>query len=212
MQKQTQSFNELNNMRSIPYEQFFGEMDLTPEEIERRIGLAEELDDIFFYLFVLAIAQRKANNLDRDFLVDVIIIRYLDIIEKQPEYKLDKDKKLEDYVNDICKDIVDTTLKYIDKEYYTSDDRAKFISENETNTICNAFIELQAIEDGKTQKTWVTMRDKRVRHTHVKVDEVTIGINELFTVGKSLIAYPGDSLHGADASEIVNCRCVLHYS
>lgn len=45
------SFDELNQMdmntRSIPYEKYFGEMELPKEEKETRIKLAENMEDDF---------------------------------------------------------------------------------------------------------------------------------------------------------------------
>lgn len=64
----------------------------------------------------------------------------------------------------------------------------------------------------KPLKEWRTMRDERVRKTHVKMDTVTIAVDELFHVGeKSLMRYPTDTSLGADLEEIINCRCSALY-
>ena len=43
------SFDELNQLgierRSMEFEQYFGEMDITPKQRDKRISLAEELED-----------------------------------------------------------------------------------------------------------------------------------------------------------------------
>jgi hypothetical protein len=62
-------------------------------------------------------------------------------------------------------------------------------------------------------KGWVTMRDDKVRDTHVVMDMVTVGIDEKFHVpnggGFDLMEYPGD--RSASIANWINCRCTLTY-
>lgn len=60
-------------------------------------------------------------------------------------------------------------------------------------------------------KTWLSFSDKDTRDTHLALNDVTVAMNEPFVTftGESL-QYPLDP--SADASEVVNCRCVLAYS
>lgn len=60
-------------------------------------------------------------------------------------------------------------------------------------------------------KVWITMQDKRVRKTHRRAQGQRVPENEPFTVGKSLLMFPGDDSLGAQLSELVNCRCFLFY-
>jgi hypothetical protein len=69
----------------------------------------------------------------------------------------------------------------------------------------------EAIAEGKRFKVWNTMEDERVRPTHQMVDQKEIPINEPFTVGVSLMMFPGDTSMNAEASEIIMCRCFLTY-
>jgi hypothetical protein len=62
--------------------------------------------------------------------------------------------------------------------------------------------------DGATKVWRTTSGNPRPSHEAVDGDEV--GINETFTVGDSDMSYPGDP--SGDASETVNCMCVLEYS
>lgn len=55
-------------------------------------------------------------------------------------------------------------------------------------------------------KTWLSSRDDRVRDSHQHIDGETVAMNELFSNG---LEYPGDQR--GDASESVNCRCVLTF-
>ena len=56
-------------------------------------------------------------------------------------------------------------------------------------------------------KEWLTQGDDRVRDTHADQDGVRIGMNDVFPNG---LSHPHQA--GADASEVVNCRCALFYS
>lgn len=60
-------------------------------------------------------------------------------------------------------------------------------------------------------KTWLSFDDKDTRDTHRALNETTIDINDPFiTLTGDVLMYPLDP--GADAGEVINCRCVLAYS
>lgn len=75
----------------------------------------------------------------------------------------------------------------------------------------------QAIDGGKVdreaiKKKWRTMRDERVRHSHVKLDRVTIPYDEPFiSVLGNLMMYPHDASLGASEDDLMNCRCSIEY-
>ena len=89
---------------------------------------------------------------------------------------------------------------------------AMLIAENETNSVCEYTAFQDAIDAGKTRKTWNTMIDKRVRHTHADLEGVTIPIMERFMVGAYEMYQPKDSTLGAGMEEIAGCRCWCTYS
>lgn len=60
-------------------------------------------------------------------------------------------------------------------------------------------------------KVWLATEDGHTRATHSEADGQTVGLDEPFEVGGSQLMYPGDSSMGADASEVVNCRCTQYY-
>ena len=69
-----------------------------------------------------------------------------------------------------------------------------------------------AVDQGKTHKQWVDIRDNKERNTHRKVGGTIIGINELFDVGDARMRYPHDVELALDnPEEIVNCRCSINY-
>lgn len=199
--------DELNvlNRRSIDYEEYFGEMELTEEEKKDRIYLAEMLEIIFLFYFLLLGEKQKEDY------VQMIYEKYLSVamnflkLKEIPSY-------LEKYAIEFAENIVSVTNENISDEYYTSKDRAMFIAENEANTIGNYRQQVEAIKSGMRYKTWKTKNDFKVRHTHKEVNEKMICIFDAFKVGDSEMMFPKDESLGASAQEIVNCRCVVHYS
>lgn len=80
----------------------------------------------------------------------------------------------------------------------------------------------QQIEEGLisadlVRKWWSNSADERVRLSHVELGrrynkENQIGFDEPFeTMTGSKLLYPGDTSLGADASEIIHCRCKCMY-
>ena len=85
------------------------------------------------------------------------------------------------------------------------------ISENEANAFEEYTKYRSAKQEGKTQKTWVTEGDEKVRLTHVLEAEKTIDIDGLFLVGDSYMRFPKDTMYEPNPSETVNCRCTCEY-
>lgn len=193
--------------RSEPFEQYFGDMDLTDEEKEKRIEVAGDLDDLMLFIFALISLMRESNAIDKDYLSLQINNRYMAILQGY----MGIDKYLEDYIRQFSNTFIQTTFDSIDDSWYLSADRARFIAENESETTWNYDEYRQAIEGGKTKKQWVDVRDRKERETHREVGGAVIPIDDVFVVGNSLMRYPKDNLYGAEAKEIVNCRCQIRY-
>jgi len=192
------------------YEQYFSEMEaLTGEQIDERVDFAEKFESIILYVLALIAVMAENDQIDRDYAVSVLNTRYKDLTSAYAQ----NDDYINGYIDRISKDIVDTTIENKDSGYYTSTERAKYIAANEANTVMNRKDLQAAIDAGYTKKTWLTMRDRRVRHSHSRLDGETIDILEPFTVGNSLMLVPKDSeTYRASAEEIVNCRCSVKYS
>lgn len=58
----------------------------------------------------------------------------------------------------------------------------------------------------RLEKQWLTAGDKRVRATHVLVNEQIRAVDEPFEVGGEALMYPRDP--AGSAEETINCRCV----
>lgn len=98
-----------------------------------------------------------------------------------------------------------------DDSYWLSYRRAEDIAKSEANTFLNYTDYLDAKAEGKTKKTWLTMLDDKVRGTHSEIEGRTIGIDESFVVGNSLMKFPHDLSESPDPKEVINCRCAVEY-
>lgn len=63
--------------------------------------------------------------------------------------------------------------------------------------------------EGVQQKEWLATMDNRTRDDHAEANGQVVGVDEPFLVGGYEMMFPGDDSGGADASEIVNCRCTV---
>lgn len=194
---------QFDEIKTISFEQYFGEMELPEEEKERRIDLAKKFYDWFYEDYFLVYLADKSKDYVKA-IYDAYLALSLEYLgmDKKPEYITDRASK-------IAHDI-DKTTRENDNEYYTSKDRAIIIAETETNVLGNYDMQIKAVKSGKHWKTWNTMRDDKVRQSHTLVDGKRIGIFEYFNVGGSKMLYPGDT--SAPPEELINCRCVLTYS
>lgn len=204
-------FDELNAptpyIRSEPFDIYFGDMDLTEEEKEKRIEVAEKLDELMLFLFALIALMTENNAIDKNYIALQINNRYMEILQGY----MGVDKYIEDYINQFSNTFIKTTFDGIDDSWYLSADRARFVAENESETVWNYDEYQQAIKSGKTRKQWVDIRDNKERKTHRKVGGTVIPIEDTFVVGDSLMRFPKDTYYGAEAKEIVNCRCTIKY-
>ena len=96
-------------------------------------------------------------------------------------------------------------------DYWLSLDRAKNIANSEANTFLNYTDYVDAKSQGYKYKTWHTMSDPKVRETHAEIEGRTIGIDELFQVGDSLMKFPHDWESAPNPAEVINCRCSVEY-
>jgi uncharacterized protein with gpF-like domain len=214
------SYDELNSIneykpRSIPYEKYFGEMDLTDEQKEQRIEMARDMEDTLAFLFALILAYADyANQTQTDIAlyIETIVFEFKNRYREVLRQNVELDDYINDYIDLFSMEVIDTTMNHKDEEYYTSSDRAIYISENESNTVWNHTDYAKAVKAGKTKKKWIDIRDKRERKTHLKVGGTVKPINEPFVVGDSLMLYPHDkNTYGADDKEVINCRCSIKY-
>ena len=69
----------------VSYKKYFGEMVLDKKEIEKRIKLAEELEEVFVYLFSVV---ENTQAIDKNQLLFLIYTMYTDDIRIQKPYRI----------------------------------------------------------------------------------------------------------------------------
>lgn len=198
--------------KKIPIHDYFENMQISEEEKEKRVRLANLL--LADVLFLFALSKR---NQDKQYLSEAFQKRYLSSVQKVAE----PDQKMQRYIRKVCDSIVDTTLKggslttskanKPQDPYVVSVDRATNVAENEANAILNGDEYITAVKNGCTKKRWKSYRDERVRADHADVDGQVVDISRPFRVGKYVMMYPKDDSLGAGLEEIVNCRCSVEY-
>ena len=223
-------FDELNLLhekkgkkRSIPIKKWFSEMRLPEQEIKDREEFAEEMKDDVFRILALLFTILEMNRLEDIYFVKKQLSDSIIALFNNYTYP---DSETLGYIEKYSSDFIDTTVSrtkllfgidvsdeklLIPVAYWLSEDRATYNAENEANTLFNKEQFRQVKADGLLHKQWQTMKDERVRLTHVEVDNTILPIDVPFTVGDSLMMYPRDRSLGASADEIINCRCTCRY-
>lgn len=204
-------FDELNtliqNKRSMPFEQYFGEMNLTEEEKSKRIQMAEELEENFIVTMTLLFTMAQANKIDYEFIRKQIEDSYLETFRKYASV----DRHLETYVKSFSYDVIDSTKKHKNEPYYYSLDRARFMAENEVNTAINHARYIEAVNGGKTMKRWESIIDEATRKDHREINGKYISIGQAFHVGDSWMLFPKDMSMNPNPNQVINCRCSIMY-
>ena len=192
-------FDELHKL----FTRYFEVMEIPKEDRKKRVDLALEFYDIFLYILLLIKTDLKYDRLEEpQGYMESLNYRIQDMLGDLP-YE-------EEYIPQLSKDVIETTFRHLDEEYYFSEDRTILISQNEANTVMNSIDYVSAKRSGKTRKTWITEKDNRVRPWHEEVDELTIPIDEMFQVGNDQMRFPHDYINGSPEN-LINCRCTCLY-
>ena len=204
-------FDELNK---LGYRGYFGKMLISPTQMRRRIGLAEDIEDVIFFLFEYYVIYDGAETELPELKADAKE-RLTSVVEK----RMKVDPYIESHIDSVVDEIVDATKRHTDINseiddgygYWTSTERAMLISANEANAFENYNDYRNAKANGKTRKRWITELDDRVRFTHTLVEGKTVDIDGLFLVGSSEMRFPKDDMYDPAPEEVINCRCAVEY-
>ena len=191
--------------RSEPYETYFGDMYLTEQQIEDRKEVAGRMEEPlrdFLLLIMIGLATG--------------IVLYEEAREELLQNLIAQNIAEVEYLETLTADIADSTRRHPNDDWYFSEDRVIFISENEANTIMNGTEFQEARNRGMTRKQWIGMKDKRERETHVAMNDMILPIDEYFQVGEAICLYPKDVVSPYTTlpehpEELVNCRCQIRY-
>jgi uncharacterized protein with gpF-like domain len=209
------SFDQLNALydaehdrMSMDYDEYFGDMDLSDEQKDRRRDSAEDLEEVFEVLLALVLYLYMEEAYDYSEAIAEAQEAYQDILAGADV----SDYYREVHVPNAVNGVVNTMLQNPDNPFNFSVDRAIMIAENEANSIWNDAEYEEALRSGKKRKTWHTIIDKRTRDWHAEVNGQTKQITEPFEVNGELLQFPRDESLGASGGNIVNCRCSVTYS
>ena len=223
----TQNFDELNilNRRSLPYDEYFGDMLLTNTQKKDRKKTAIILEDILSIIFELIFVESTLGMIDVGFLRKEFINQIYEYIDGEDFFE--DEEQFESYLFDLMDEMIDQTVKNLkekpndydytgEKPYWVSKDRAMFVAENEANTLFSSKEYKEAKKQGYTHKIWMTYPDLRVRPTHVEARGLKVPIGVYFEVGDARMLYPKDvtsefSTGAEHPEEVVNCRCTCKY-
>lgn len=217
-----QGIDSLNNLTTVDEEkieqqirEYFEETEMPQDEVEKRIALGIDLNKVFRNLFILMATAEIIDELEnkRDTFADYAYSGYIDAMQENG-YDVDPEGTgyIELYSKSRCKEIVDTAILHKADSFYGSLDHSILISEDESSAVVNYYDQLSAISSGMRYKTWITMQDKNVRHSHNLLDGRTIGIYEPFHSQGGDMMFPMDVSLGVNKREVYNCRCFLEYS
>ena len=90
--------------------------------------------------------------------------------------------------------------------------RARMIARTETVDAAG-FGSLQGARESQADvdKKWLAAGDHRTRTSHLMANGQVRGLDAPFDVGGSHMQHPGDRSLGAEAEEVVNCRCAVGF-
>lgn len=209
------SFDQLNQLvgmkRSMPLAYYFQPMNLSARQKRERLRLAEALEDEFVYC--MAYMFYAYPNIGEP-MVDEFRNRYMrQLIELGIAVGVvERIESYERQVNKFAIDAVESTIRHKDDLYYYSKDRARLMAEDQSNFIYDSKDFADAIEAGMQFKTWETVGDNRVRHSHAEVEGLTLPIDEPFVLEGGLMMAPHDDSMGVSEDELIMCRCSLSFS
>lgn len=222
-----QNFDKLNlvKRRSLPYREYYGDMQLTEKQRKDRYKLALMIEDYIAIFFDMIQSGMAMNILNEAIVKQELTYSLYDLLADEGYFASDNelDKYIADTVNNTYQSTVENMINHPDEydykgdePYWVSEDRAIFIAENEANTLYNSKEFIEAKEAGYTHKVWVAYNDNRVRETHIQTNGAKIPIDSYFDVGAARMLFPKDVTSdlstGADhPEEVVNCRCTIKF-
>lgn len=202
------NIDELNNLSSGNFREYFEVMGLNKSQINKRVEHSEKLSPILFYIINLVKTRAEYGYTNFD---DVVEELREDYIELLGEEGVDVDNKTLEYIALFALLFVETTVSRLDIDFFVSIERANAVAENEANVIFNNEDFKEAISKGLKYKIWITEQDELVRDSHKAVDSAVLEIDQYFQVGDSYMLYPKDMSMSPSLNETANCRCHVEY-
>ena len=203
------SFDELNRLvgykRSMDIDKFFDEMPITKEQKRLRKAFANRLEDEMVWLMSFLFYTR--DNPQYITALKEIRDRYRECAEKDLLFEAFVSQRIEQ----ATADIIAATARHKDDLYFYSKDRARAISESESNIVWSHTEYTEAVKN-KSHKQWLTIMDGHERDSHAEGNGIVMPINEPFVLWGGMMQYPRDTeTYTPDESEYMGCRCGIRF-
>lgn len=202
-------YAETHDDRSMPYEQYFGEMRITEEQKEKREKTARELEEIMLLALMIAYYMNQTGYFDYADIAGRAVSSYKEVI-RSGSIEV-SEFFIEQHIPYTVANIFSTMARNPDNEWNYTIDRARAIAENEANSLWNDAEFTEAVLKGKKHKRWRAIIDKATRDSHREANGQVKPIMEPFEINGYLAQFPRDDSLGMDESEIANCRCSVQY-
>lgn len=222
-----QGFDKLNILKkhSIPYPEYFADMELTPKQKKEREKFCYILEDLLIIYFEMIKTSRDIGILNEYTIKQELMYNLYEAVDDKGFFE--NVEELDRYIADFVDTSYKATISNLDEhpndmdytgeqQYWISEDRAKFIAEDQSNTLFNSKDYVEAIKAGKTHKIWMAYPDDRVRPTHEETNGAKVPIDAYFDVGAARMLYPKDvtsefSTGASHPEEVISCRCQCIY-
>lgn len=205
------TWDELNQLVgyniSEPFDEYYAPMKLTEKQKRQRMDLAERLDDVFIALLAEFFYADQIGAIVSSDIYERTRESYMDAVRQSVE----PDYYILNHGIELIAATIAVLMRHQDEPYFYSEDRARVIAENDSNSIWNHTEYEEAVKN-KHYKTWHTIMDGKERESHAEVNGLTIPINDVFHLQGGDCYYPRSDELGLSDDEIVNCRCSLTFS
>lgn len=193
-------FDEINKM-------YFGEMELSNNEIQRRIVVAKN----FFRLLVPFFEKQKESKRIDPIMFAVMSDLYIEqLVEIYKDSTISRyDSWANEHAEKFAKDITESTINWKrgNQNNAFTETRAKEIALNESNLYFNNRMH-QEKKKRYEYHVWRAHKDEATREAHYLSDGQIRRIDEPFDIGGYKMMHPMDATYGAPPEMIVNCRCI----
>lgn len=202
------TFDELNKLvgykRSMSINKFFDEMRITTEQKRLRKAFARQLEEEMVWL--MAFLFYSKDNPQYMTALQEARERYRQVADRNLLF----DAYVADRIQRSTAEIIDATARHSDDPYYYSKDRARMVSENESNTLWSNSEFYDAVKNN-SYKQWLTIIDGHERDSHGEINGKTLPIDEPFQLQGGMVLFPRDESYGASDDELIGCRCSLRF-
>lgn len=119
-------FDEIEKIRSMPYNKFFGEMGITNKQKKERIEFSKKIEDDMRFLILLILIMKETGRVDAKKAAEQFEAKLLKWIAQY----IDLDSETKAYISDFCLSTAQVTADHVNEKYYVSEDRIRLVSEN----------------------------------------------------------------------------------